>query len=96
MVAGDILELPLELDVAMLAEADAPPERSNGFVGSWLRPVEGGEDDFDVSDFRTSSADDAAPRASSMAELQRSPHRAAGNSRRLFSKPRAIAKNPTK
>lgn len=75
-MAGDILELPLELGGEVLAEADALPERSNGLAGSWLRPVDGGADDFDeVNDLRMSSADDAAPRANNMAELQQSPRR---------------------
>jgi hypothetical protein len=37
-----------------------------------------GDDDFEeVSDFRASNTDEAAPRASSMTELLRAPHSAA-------------------
>ena len=45
--------------------------RSNGLVAFWLTPVVCADDDFDdVSALRASMADDAAPRAKNMAELQ--------------------------
>src|SRR5882762_967154 len=60
------------------ADADVVPERSNGFAASWVTPVDCEDDDFDeVSDFRASSADDAAPRASSMTGLRQTPRSAA-------------------
>src|SRR5260370_29111920 len=79
MVAGDICEPPpghgggVELPVA------GPfPGKSKGFVAPCPKPVDCGDGGFgDVSDCSTSSADDTAPRASSMAELRQMPHGAA-------------------
>jgi hypothetical protein len=78
-VAGDSCENPLEPEAGVgLPDAAALPEKSNGFVGVWLKPVDCGEDDFDeVSDWRASNADDTAPRASSMTKLRQMPHGAA-------------------
>jgi hypothetical protein len=79
MVAGDSCDNPLEPEAGVeLPEAAVLPERSNGLAGAWLKPVDGGDDDFDeVSEWRASSTDDAAPRASSMTELRQMPHGAA-------------------
>jgi hypothetical protein len=70
MVAGEICEppptpvLPLEA-----VEAEEPGERSNGLVEPCL--VDFADDDFEeVSAWRASIADDAAPRASNMTEPQ--------------------------
>jgi hypothetical protein len=79
MVAGDSWENPLEPEAGVgLPEAAALPEKSNGFVGACLKPVDCGDDDFEeVSDWKASSADDTAPRASSMTELRQMPRAAA-------------------
>jgi len=79
MVAGDICEpAPGPKAGAELPAAGALPETSNGFVESWIRPVAGGDDDFEeVSDLRASKTDDAAPRANSMTKLHQTPHSAA-------------------
>ena len=67
MVAGDIRDLPNQ-EGGELAEAGPLPGRSAG----WPKPVGCGGDDFDVvSDCSTSSADEMAPRASSMADSVR-------------------------
>jgi hypothetical protein len=73
MVAGDICEPPPNPEAAVeLFDAEAPAEKSNGLAGGC------GDVDFvEVSDFRASSAADAAPRASSMTELQPKPRSAA-------------------
>jgi hypothetical protein len=79
-VAGDICENPLDPEAgAELPEGAALPETSNGFVEAWRKPEAAcGLDDVDeVSDMRASSADVAAPKASSMAELRQTPHGAA-------------------
>jgi hypothetical protein len=79
IVAGDSWEKPL-LPVAGVEPAEVAVElaRSNGFVEAEPKPVAGGVDDFDeVSDCSASNAVDAAPRASSMGELQQMPHGAA-------------------
>src|SRR5687768_17324277 len=48
MVSGDICEPPLDPEGGVEAvEAEAAPERSNGFVASLRLPVECEEDDFD-------------------------------------------------
>jgi hypothetical protein len=63
-----------------LAEVEVLLELSNGFVELWLKPVACGDDGFAfvwVSDLNASITDDAAPRASSIAELRKMPHRAA-------------------
>jgi len=67
-----------ELPEAAFPEVEAVPDKSNGLVESWVTPVDCEDDDFDeVSDFRASSADDAAPRASSMTGLRQTPRSAA-------------------
>jgi len=99
MVPGDSCENPLEPEAGVeLAEAEGLPERSNGLAGAWLKPVDGGDDDFDeVSEWRASSADDTAPRASSMTKLRQMPHGAAFYLQGIkISKRRAIAKKPIK
>jgi hypothetical protein len=67
-------------------------------VDAWPNPVVCGDAGFDESsDWTASSANDAAPRAGSMAELRRMPHGAAFQFNNLkVSKRRAIAKNPMK
>jgi hypothetical protein len=81
IVDGDICETPAEPEAAAgLAEVAVLLELSNGFVELWVKPVTGGDDDFAfvwVSDLKASITDDAAPRASSIAELRIMPHRAA-------------------
>src|SRR5260370_2822637 len=76
MVAGDSCENPLEPEAGVeLPEGAVLPERSNGLAGAWLKPVDGGDENFDeVSEWRASSADDTAPRASSMTKLRQMPH----------------------
>src|SRR6266436_10061922 len=100
MVAGDTREPPPDPKGGGggAADAEVVPERSNGFAASWVTPVDCEDDDFDeVSDFRASSADDAAPRASSMTGLRQTPRSAAFSfPHRLISKRRAIPKNPIK
>jgi len=77
MVAGDTREPPPDPKGGEVADAEAVPERSNGFAASGVTPVDR-EDDFDeVRDLRASSADDAAPRASSMTGLRQTPRSAA-------------------
>jgi hypothetical protein len=92
IVAGDSCDNPFVPEAAAeLAEAEALSERANGLV--WLESVDGAEDFGDISDWRASTADDAAPNANSTTELRQMPHRAAGKlSRRLISKRRATAK----
>ena len=74
MVCGDICEPPPPdpEPVPEPTEADEVEDiRSNGLVAFWLTPVVCADDDFDdVSALRASMADDAAPRAKNMAELQ--------------------------
>src|SRR5216683_1739510 len=81
IVDGDICETPVDPDAgAGLAEVEVLLEASNGFVELWVKPVACGDDDFAfvwVSDLKASITDDAAPRASSIAELRKMPHRAA-------------------
>jgi hypothetical protein len=74
IVAGEICEPPPAPDLpGEASDAVLLPERSNGLFGSCLLPA-----DFDaVSDFRRSSADVAAPRASSMTKLHQMPRGAA-------------------
>ncbi len=74
-MAGDIFEVPPgQGGGGELAEAGPLAERSKGFVALWLKPVECGDDGFDdVSDCSASSADDTAPRASSMAKPRQMP-----------------------
>ena len=56
---------PAEVAVAVLAEV------SNGLTVFWARPVDWVEAEFEeISLLRVSMADDAAPRANNMAELQ--------------------------
>jgi hypothetical protein len=96
-VAGDICEKPVVPEGGVeLVAAEAP--LLNGSVEAPLKPVACGDDDVDeVSDWMAFSADDAAPRANSMAKLRQMPHRAAFYVRSAsLSKRRAIAKNPTK
>jgi len=74
MVCADICEPPPPdpEPVPEPTEADEVEDiRSNGLVAFWLTPVVCVDDDFDdVSALRASKADDAAPRAKNMAELQ--------------------------
>jgi hypothetical protein len=68
-VVGDSCDNPLppEAGAVEVPEAAVLPERSNGLAEPWLKPVAGGEEDFDeVSNCRASSADDAALRASNI------------------------------
>ena len=73
MVAGDICEpLPDPGTAVEPVEAEAPADKSNGLAGGC------GDVDFvEVSDLSASSAAEAAPRASSMTELQPKPRSAA-------------------
>src|SRR5450755_848359 len=76
MVAGDIWVKPLPpvVGVEVPEVGVVLPDRSNGLLEFWLKPVAGGDFAFGaVSDCRASSADDTAPRASSMAELRQMP-----------------------
>ena len=78
MVAGDICEPPPDHGGGIELPGAGPlAERSKGFVALWLKPVEGDVDFDKVNDCSTSSADDTAPRASSMAEPRQMPHGAA-------------------
>ena len=82
IVDGDICENPVgpEAGGGGLPEVEVLLELSNGFVELWAKPVACGDDDFAfvwVSDLKASITDDAAPRASSIAELRKMPHRAA-------------------
>jgi len=76
MVCGDICEEPPPdpepVPVPVPTEADEAEDiRSNGLVAFWLTPEVCVDDDFDdVSALRAPIADDAAPRAKNMAELQ--------------------------
>jgi hypothetical protein len=101
MVAGDICENPLVAAAWVeLVAVEALLERLKGSVEASLNPVACADDDVDVdvdvdevSDWMAFSADDAAPRANSMAELRQMPHRAAFYVCRVsLSKRRAIAK----
>jgi hypothetical protein len=73
MVAGDICEPPPLEPEPWPTEADEFEDNtSNALAEFWVTPVVGVDDDFDdVSALRASIADDAAPRAKSMVELQR-------------------------
>jgi hypothetical protein len=80
MVAGDTREPPPDPKGGGggAADAEVVPDRSNGFAASGVTPVDCEDDDFDeVSALRASSADDAAPRASSMTGLRQTPRSAA-------------------
>ncbi len=78
MVAGDICENPVDPEAAAeLPEAEAPPERPNRSAEAWLKPVDCADAFDEVSDLRASTAADAAPRASNMAELRQAPQSAA-------------------
>jgi hypothetical protein len=99
MVAGDICENPVAPAAGVeLVAVEALLGMLKASVEASLKPVACGDDDIDeVNDWMAFSADDAAPRANSMARLRRMPHRAAfyvGSA--SLSKRRAIAKNPTK
>src|SRR5439155_14600037 len=72
MVSGEICEQPLPPE-PVPAPIEAEPledDRPNGLAASWLTPVVCADDFDDVSALRASMADDAAPRAKNMAELQ--------------------------
>jgi hypothetical protein len=77
MVCGEICEQPPP-DPEPEPEPEPEPTeadelediRSNGLVEFWLTPVVCADDFDDVSALRASMADDAAPRAKNMAELQ--------------------------
>jgi hypothetical protein len=78
MVAGDIRDFPPDQGGGELPVAGPFPGKSRGFLELCPKPVDGGDDGFDdVSDCNTSSADDMAPRASSMAKPRQMPHGAA-------------------
>ena len=99
MVAGDICENPVAPAAGVeLVAVEALLGILKGSVEASLKPVACGDDDIDeVSDWMAFSADDAAPRANSMAKLRQMPHRAAIYVRSAnLSKRRAIAKKPTK
>jgi hypothetical protein len=71
MVAGDSCEAAPDHGGVELAEAGLLAEKSKGLAELRLKPVDCRDEDFDeVSDCSASSADDTAPRASSMAELR--------------------------
>ncbi|WOH54192.1 hypothetical protein [Bradyrhizobium sp. sBnM-33] len=71
MVSGDIGEPVPPEPVPGPIEADAFEDmKANGLAEFWLTPVDGAGDFDDVSALRASIADDAAPRAKNMAELQ--------------------------
>jgi hypothetical protein len=100
MVSGDIGEQPLPPE-PVPAPIEAEPfedDRPNVPAESWLTPVVCVDDFDDVSALRASRADDAAPRAKNMAELQQG--RMHGGRRFVrvpfLSKRRAIQKNPIK
>ena len=100
MVSGEIDAPPAPPEPAPgPIEAEAVEDgRSNTLVAFWPAP-EVCEDDFDdVSALRTSMADDAAPRANNMAELQQGRTMAADGSFVcvFLSKRRAMQKNPIK
>jgi hypothetical protein len=71
---------------------------SNGVGGFWAKPVVCGDVDFDESsDCSASIADEAAPRASNMAELRQMGRGPAAYFHGIrISKPRATAKKPMK
>jgi len=97
MVAGDSCDNPLEPEAGVeLPQAAVLPER--GLAGAWLKPVDGGDDDLDeVSEWRASSTDDAAPRASSMTDSDKCRAGAAFYLHGIrISKRRATAKKPIK
>jgi hypothetical protein len=70
MVSGDIDEKPLLEPAPGLIDAGVVGDDWPKLAKFWLRPVVGADDLDDVSPLRTSMADDAAPRAKNMAELQ--------------------------
>src|SRR5206468_1144065 len=73
MVCGDICEPPPpepEPEPEPTEADEVEDIRSNGLLASWLTPVVCVDDFDDVSALRASIADDAAPRAKSMMELQ--------------------------
>ncbi|WP_338060385.1 hypothetical protein [Bradyrhizobium valentinum] len=72
MVSGDIGEPPLPPEpVPEPTAADAFEDmKANGLAAFWLTPVDGADDFDDASALRASIADDAAPKAKNMAELQ--------------------------
>jgi hypothetical protein len=87
MVAGEICEPPLPPPVLVLDEAEELEKASNRLAGLIALACE--DDDFEeVSDFRASIADDAAPRASNM-RTPPTPRNAAPRSCMFLSKRRA-------
>jgi hypothetical protein len=73
MVCGDICEKPPpdpEPELEPTEAGELEDIRSNGLVAFWLTPVVCADDFDDVSALRASRADDAAPRAKNMTELQ--------------------------
>jgi hypothetical protein len=99
MVTGDICENPVAPAAGVEPVAvEALLGMLKGSVEASLKPVACADDAADeASDWMAVSADDAAPRANSMAKLRQTPHRAAIYVRSAnLSKRRAIAKNPTK
>jgi len=85
MVAGEICEPPPPPPAFVLDEAEELEKESNRLAG--LVPLDCEDDDFEeVSDFRASIAEEAAPRASNMTRTPTTPRRAAPRSRRLLSK----------
>jgi hypothetical protein len=79
MVAGDSCENPVVPDGNVeLPDVEAAGARPNMSAVAWLKPVDCDDDEADeVNDWMASSADDAAPRANSMAKLRQTPQSAA-------------------
>jgi len=79
MVAGDICENPVVPDGNVeFPDAEVPWARPNMSAVAWLKPADCDDDEADeVNDWMASSADDAAPRANSMAKLRPTPQSAA-------------------
>jgi hypothetical protein len=99
MVSGDICEPPLPPEPAPVPIEAEPFEddRPNVAAESWLAPVVCADDFDDVSALRASKADDAAPRAKNMAELQQDrAGRPTARTSSFLSKRRAMQKNPIK
>jgi hypothetical protein len=100
MVSGDICEPPPpdpEPEPEPTEADELEDIRSNGLAVFWLTPVVCVDDFDDVSALRASKADDAAPRAKNMAELQQDrAGRPTARTSSFLSKRRAMQKNPIK
>jgi hypothetical protein len=71
MVCGDICAPPPpEPDPEPTEAVELEDMRLNGLAVFWTMPVDGADDDFDVSALRASKAADAALKAGNMAELR--------------------------